>query len=74
MNTVNSLPAMVITPHVVDTINSLPAGERGAISAALAMEFILGADPTDSLTPFQAMVYSMIRSYVVRDTRRHSLN
>lgn len=72
MNTVNSLPAMVITPHVVNTINSLPVAERSAISAALAMEFILGTDPADTLTPFQVMVYAMIRSYVVRDTRRQS--
>lgn len=64
---------MVITPHVVNTINSLPADERGAISSALASEFILGIDPADSLTPFQVMVYAMIRSYVARDTRRQSM-
>ncbi len=61
---------MVITPNVVNTINSLPASEQQAISSALAMEFILGRDPSESLTPFQVMVYSMIRSYVARDTRR----
>lgn len=61
---------MVITPHVVNTINALPAAERQAISSALANEFILGRDPAESLTPFQVMIYSMIRSYVARDTRR----
>lgn len=68
-----SAPTMVITPHVVDTINSLPADERGAISSALAQEFILGRDPSETLTPFQTMVYAMIRSYVSRDTRRMAL-
>ncbi len=67
-----SAPAVVITPHVVNTINSLPEQERSAISSALANEFILGRDPNESLTPVQAMLYSMISFYVRRDTRRHS--
>ncbi len=64
---------MVITPRVVNTINSLPVAERGAISSALAQEFILGRDPAETLTPVQAMIYAMIRSYVTRDTRRLAL-
>ncbi len=68
-----TLPTMVITPRVVNTINSLPVAERGAISSALAQEFILGRDPAETLTPVQAMIYAMIRSYVTRDTRRLAL-
>ena len=67
-------PALVITPHVVNTINALPDEERSAISVALANEFILGKDPTEGLTPVQAMIYSMISFYVRRDIRRHSLS
>lgn len=71
--TQTSIPTMVITSKVVDTINSLPPEDRGTISTALAQEFILGRDPAETLTPFQAMVYAMIRSYVSRDTRRMAL-
>ena len=67
----NIAPTMVITPHVVDTINSLPADERGVISAALAQDFILGRDPSEMLTPIQRVIYAMIKSYVSRDTLRH---
>ncbi|MCM1028582.1 MAG: hypothetical protein NC342_03545 [Pseudoflavonifractor sp.] len=74
MNTARQTPAMVITPHVASTISSLPADEQLAISSALAREFILGLDPEEALTPFQVMVYSMIRSYVCRDTRRMGAN
>ncbi len=62
--------AMIITPHVVNTIKSLPESERKAIADALASELLLGSDPDEMLTPFQAMLYSIIRYYVKRDTER----
>ncbi len=52
--------SFVITPHVINTINSLPMEERLAITAALAGEMILGADSRTTLTPVQEMIYSMI--------------
>lgn len=64
-------PAVIITSHVKNTINSLPAEERAAIASALAAEMLLGNESgISALTPTQAMIYSMIRNYVVRDTAR----
>lgn len=62
--------SFVITPHVINTINSLPMEDRLAITAALAGEMILGADSRTTLTPVQEMIYSMIKSYVKHDTER----
>ena len=56
----------VISSRVIDTVNSLPPEDRISISA----EFILGNDPSESLTPMQNMLYAMIRFYVVQDTER----
>ena len=61
--------AFVISAHVINTINSLPAEERIAVTTALAAEMILGADTRGRLTPMQE-VLSMIRQYVERDTTR----
>ncbi len=61
---------IVITPNVINTINALPTEERLAITAALASELILGKESASSLTPVQAMVFSMIKDYVDRDTER----
>lgn len=60
--------AVVFSPRVLNTIQSLPELERSAISSALASEFLLGITPSDdTLTPFQTILYTMIRSYVERD-------
>ena len=64
-------PKAIITTHVINTINSLPADERKAIVTALASEILMGEEPpTDNLSPMENMIYSMIRSYVRRDTER----
>ena len=60
-----------ISPRVIDTVTSLPVDDRIPISNALSMEFILGIDPTDTLTPMQAMLYAMIKFYVTQDTERN---
>ena len=65
-------PSIIITSRVIDTINSLSNIDRGPITNALSMEFILGQNPEDTLTPMQNVVYAIIRFYVVQDTRRHS--
>lgn len=60
--------AVYFSPRVISTIQSLPEDERSAISSALASEFLLGIEPAeDALTPFQTLLYTMIRSYVERD-------
>ncbi|WP_286526053.1 hypothetical protein [Duncaniella freteri] len=61
----------VISSRVIDTVNSLPPADRIPISNALSAEFILGNDPSESLTPMQNMLYAMIRFYVVQDTERN---
>ena len=66
-------PAVVITPHVINTLNALPSEERDAIASALAANLLLGEEVADStLTPMQKIIYTMIRSYVRRDTARFS--
>ena len=60
-----------ISPRVIDTVTSLPIEDRIPISNALSMEFILGIDPTDTLTPMQGMLYAMIKFYVTQDTERN---
>lgn len=60
-----------ISPRVIDTINSLPAPDRKALTAALSREFILGSDPYCELTPTQGILYAMIRHYVEQDTEHN---
>lgn len=62
--------SIVISSHVINTINALPIEERNAIAQALASEMILGAD-SNSLSPMQEMLYSVIRFYVKRDSIRY---
>lgn len=63
--------AIIITPHVINTIKSLPERERSAITNALAEEMILGGSDT-VLSPYQRMLYSIIRFYVERDTVKYN--
>ncbi len=60
----------IISSRVVDTINRLPATDRGPIERALNAELLHGVPPEQSLTPVQCMVYAMIRFYVRQDTER----
>lgn len=62
--------SFIISRRVIDTVNSLPITDRIPISNALSAEFILGMDPSESMTPLQNMLYAMIRFYVVQDTER----
>lgn len=65
--------SILITPHVINTINSLPDEERTAIANTLAAELILGEKPVDSLSPMQEMIYSIIRFYVKQDTIKYTM-
>lgn len=63
--------SILITPHVINTLKSLPVEERSAIANALAADMILGGDVTE-LSPYQQMLYSIIRFYVERDTQKYN--
>lgn len=65
--------SILITPHVINTINSLPDEERTAIANTLAAELILGEKPEDSLSPMQEMIYSIICFYVKQDTIKYTM-
>lgn len=65
--------SILITPHVINTINSLHDEERTAIANTLAAELILGEKPEASLSPMQEMIYSIIRFYVKQDTIKYTM-
>ncbi|MCM1292763.1 MAG: hypothetical protein NC111_02320 [Bacteroides sp.] len=67
MNVTNPV---LISKHVINSINALPEEDRGAIAIALVEEMVLGNNPDDKLSPFQAMLYSMIRFYVKKDSHK----
>lgn len=64
--------SIVLTPHVINTINSLPTEERVAIASAIAGEIILGGSVTNELTAQQALLYTVIKDYIRRDSARAS--
>lgn len=66
------MKSILITPHVINTINSLPIDERVAIASALTGELILGKNPSKELSPLQEMIYSIIRYYVKQDTMKYA--
>ena len=54
--------SIVISPHVINTINSLPEEEKVAVATAFVSEMIMGVDPENALSPLQAMLYGIIKS------------
>ena len=66
------MKSILITHHVINTINSLPIDERVAIASALTGELILGKNPSKELSPLQEMIYSIIRYYVKQDTMKYT--
>ena len=61
---------LIISPRVIDTINSLQPSDRASITNALGMEFILGQNPDKMLTPMQSIIYAVVRFYVTQDSQR----
>lgn len=60
----------VITPNVLNTINSLPEQERLSIVCTLAGEMLLGVKREEGLSPMEKVIYAIIRQYIQRDTER----
>lgn len=67
-------PSFIISPRVINTINSMTPDDRTIISQALSMEYILGEDPDTILSPMQKVIYAIIRFYVRQDTERSRLS
>lgn len=65
-----SYAPVFISSHVIESIKSLPDTDRRAVAMALANEMLLGLNPDEGLTPFQAMLYSIIQFHVRRDSAR----
>ncbi|MBD5314270.1 MAG: hypothetical protein HDS06_08680 [Bacteroides sp.] len=64
---------LIISPRVIDTINSLQPSDRASITNALGMEFILGQNPDKMLTPMQSIIYAVVRFYVTQDSQRQTV-
>lgn len=64
------MESILITPQVINTINSLPDEQREAIAIALAGELFLGDNYQRNLTPFQEMLFAIINFQVKQDTRK----
>ncbi|MBJ2188085.1 MAG: hypothetical protein HFJ87_05630 [Muribaculaceae bacterium] len=64
--------AIVITPHVINTLRSLPFEERMSVTSALAGELLLGTGPCDDLEPMETMIYQIIRFYVNQASARYN--
>lgn len=62
--------SVILSSHVIDTVKALSEEDRKAIAAAIVEDFVLGGDPEDSLSPFQAMIYTIISYYIKRDSLR----
>ncbi|MBD5312872.1 MAG: hypothetical protein HDS06_01405 [Bacteroides sp.] len=64
---------LIISPRVIDTINSLQPSDRASITNALGMEFILSQNPDKMLTPMQSIIYAVVRFYVTQDSQRQTV-
>ncbi len=65
-----SMEPILITPHVINTIKSLPLDEQTAITGALVEEFILYSHSKKSLSPVQEMLFSIIKFYIKQDSSK----
>lgn len=61
---------IIFSQHVIETVKALSDEDRKAVADALVNEFVLGLNPDECLTPFQAMLYTLISHYVKRDSIR----
>ncbi|MBR3830594.1 MAG: hypothetical protein IKJ52_05020 [Muribaculaceae bacterium] len=62
--------SIVISSHVINTINSLPKEEQITVASAFVSEMIMGENPEGELSPLQTMLYSVIRFYVQQDSAK----
>ena len=61
--------AIIFSERVRNTINSLPQEERLAVACAVSCEFILGVPSQKQLTPAQQILFAIVRSYILSDSK-----
>lgn len=64
--------SIVISSHVINTINSLPKEERIAVASAFVSDMIIGVNPEEELSSVQTMLYSVIKFYIQQDSARYN--
>lgn len=62
--------AIIFSERVINTINSLPEEEKLAVTSAVSCEFILGVPMKKGLTPLQQLLFAVIKSYILHDTKQ----
>ena len=65
MNAMNN--SIVISSHVINTINSLPTEERIAVISAFVSE-----NPESDLSSVETMLYSVIKFYIQQDSAKYN--
>lgn len=70
MNAMNN--SIVISSHVINTINSLPKEERIAVISAFVSDMIIGENPESDLSSVETMLYSVIKFYIQQDSAKYN--
>ncbi len=64
--------SIVISQNVIKTIVRLPKEERKAIFGAFACDEIFQTQREVELTPYQELIYAMVKDYIQRDSIRYA--
>lgn len=64
---------VMLPDEVIKRIKYLPDTDRVAITTALEEEYLYGTNPAQSLSPFQTLLYSMVRFYINRASFRSAI-
>lgn len=63
---------IVITPNLINRIKSLPKEEKKAIFNAFACDEIFKIEREVKLTPYQELIYAIVKDYIMRDSKRYA--
>lgn len=63
--------SIVISQNVIRTIGKLPHEERKAIFEAFTSDEIFQTKREVELTPFQELIYAMVKDYIYRDSLKY---
>lgn len=62
---------VVFSARVISDLRALPENDRISVVSAIAVNMLLGVDASDSLTPMENIIYSLIQNTIERDTARY---